>query len=110
MRRFLFFLHSWMGLIAGLGLIVIGLTGSVLVFRQEIDNLVLRWNLSARIFFSDLHKMVGISSVGFNLILGFTGAYWNLTHVVGHLLDGPDPKPPNIKGRVFAKTLSQRPL
>ena len=30
-----------MGLIAGLGLIVIGLTGSVLVFRQEIDNLVM---------------------------------------------------------------------
>ena len=233
MRRFLFHLHSWMGLIAGLGLIVIGLTGSALVFRQEIDNLVmpqralsanpsearlgldalvarlreqlagyepvdwlpspspgrndqvsvvlhggdqakiiwidphngtvhgtptestltgwllelhysflgdhvgtfvagifaallfllgitgvwiyrsfwkslflLRWNLSARIFFSDLHKMVGISSVGFNLILGFTGAYWNLTHIVGHLLNGPDPKPPKIKGRVFAETLS----
>ena len=36
MRRFLFYLHSWMGLIAGLCLIVIGLTGSALVFRQEM--------------------------------------------------------------------------
>ncbi|HEY5704532.1 MAG TPA: PepSY-associated TM helix domain-containing protein [Terrimicrobiaceae bacterium] len=233
MRRFLFLLHSWMGLIAGLGLIVIGLTGSILVFRQEIDNLVtpertlaanlsearlgldalvarmreqlagcepvgwlrsrsagqndqvsiatnggdqpksiwidpcngtvhgapasstftgwllalhysllsdhagtfvagvfaallfllgitgiwiyrgfwksllqLRWNLSARIFFSDLHKMVGISSVGFNLILGFTGAYWNLTHVVGHMLDGPEPEPPKIVERQIGETLS----
>jgi uncharacterized iron-regulated membrane protein len=233
MRRSLFLLHSWMGLIAGLGLVVIGITGSVLVFRQEIDNLVmpqralaadpsgvrlgldalvarmreqladyepvgwlpsrsagrndqvsvvphggnqsvniwidphngtvhgapaawtftgwllelhysllgghpgtfvagifaallfllgitgvwiyrgfwkslfrLRWDLSARIFFSDLHKMVGISSAGFNLILGFTGAYWNLTHVVGHLLNGPDPEPPKSNGRVFAENLS----
>ena len=38
----------------------------------------LRWGRSARIFFSDLHKTVGISSVAFNLILGFTGAWWNL--------------------------------
>lgn len=29
--------HRWLGLIAGLGLIVSGLTGSALVFRQEID-------------------------------------------------------------------------
>ena len=41
MRRFLFHLHSWMGLIAGAGLIVIGLTGSALVFRQEIDGLLM---------------------------------------------------------------------
>ena len=235
MRRFLFYLHSWMGLIAGLCLIVIGLTGSALVFRQEIECLVmpqrvraadqsaerldldalaarleeqlseyepvgwrpsrsqgrndevlvaphaggdlkvlwidpacgtihgtpasssqtltgwllelhytllgghagtlvagvfaallcllgisgvwiyrnfwkslllLRWNSSGRIFFSDLHKMVGISSAGFNLILGFTGAYWNLTHIIGHFLNGPDPPPPKIEGRVRAGTLS----
>ena len=235
MRRFLFHLHSWMGLIAGLGLVAIGLTGSALVFREEIENLAmpqrvlasdsskmrldldgllahlerqlkgyepvgwrrspssgrndellvalhvggeskmlwidpgtgeihgtptdssqtltgwllelhytllggqigtflagilaallcllgisglwiyrnfwtsvmrLRWKLSSRIFFSDLHKMIGISSVGFNLILGFTGAYWNLTSVVGHLLNGPDPEPPKIGGRVMGETVS----
>lgn len=77
------------------------------MYRRFWKNLLLlRWNLSARIFFSDLHKMVGISSVGFNLILGFTGAYWNLTHVGGHLLNGPDPEPPTISGQVFAETLS----
>ena len=41
MRRFLFRLHSCMGLIAGMGLIVIGVTGSVLVFRQEIEGLMM---------------------------------------------------------------------
>ena len=41
MRRFLLHLHSVVGLVAGLGLIVIGLSGSVLVFRQEIDSLMM---------------------------------------------------------------------
>lgn len=36
MRKRLWQLHSWLGLIAGLGLVVIGLTGSVLVFHREI--------------------------------------------------------------------------
>ncbi len=30
-------LHSWLGLGCGLGLVVIGLTGSLLVFHDEID-------------------------------------------------------------------------
>ncbi len=235
MRRLLFHLHSWMGLVAGLCLIAIGLTGSALVFREEIENLAmphrvlasdsskmrldldglladlgrqlkgyepvgwrrsrspgrndelliashvggepkilwidpgtgeirgtptnssqtltgwllelhytllageigtfvagvlaallcllgisglwiyrsfwksflrLRWKLSSRIFFSDLHKMIGISSVGFNLILGFTGAYWNLTSIVGYLLNGADPEPPKMDGRVMGETVS----
>lgn len=216
MKRFLFHLHSWMGLIAALGLIVIGLTGSILVFNEEIDRnispaevivsptpegrlpydtllgnvrkavpgyvvtgwsvadsptkadqlyvvqegtsvwrfvrvnqytgevrgtpmesnktltgwllelhymlladhaglliaglfatllfllgltgvwlyrgfwktlFLLRWGRSARIFFSDTHKMVGITTVGFNLILGFTGAWWNITHILHHMVE-----------------------
>ncbi|WP_038172236.1 PepSY-associated TM helix domain-containing protein [Verrucomicrobium sp. BvORR106] len=216
MKRFLFNLHSWMGLIAALGLIVIGLTGSILVFNEEIDRnispaevivsptpagrlsydtllsgvrkavpgyvvtgwsvadsptkadqfyvvkegtsewrfvrvdpytgevrgtptessktltgwllelhytlfadhagliiaglfatllfflgitgvwlyrgfwktlFLLRWGRSARIFFSDTHKMVGITSVVFNLILGFTGAWWNFSHILHHMME-----------------------
>jgi uncharacterized iron-regulated membrane protein len=216
MKRFLFNLHSWMGLIAALGLIVIGLTGSILVFNEEIDRniapaeviviptsagrlpydtllgsvrkavpgyvvtgwsvadsptkadqfyvvqegtsvwrfvrvnqytgevrgtptessktltgwllelhytlfadhaglliaglfatllfllgitgfwlyrgfwktlFLLRWGRSARIFFSDTHKMVGITTVGFNLILGFTGAWWNISHILHHAME-----------------------
>ncbi|MFT3991132.1 MAG: PepSY-associated TM helix domain-containing protein [Luteolibacter sp.] len=221
MRKFIYHSHSWLGLIAGLGLLVVGITGSALVFKQEIDALVapelvrlpdpskprlshdaflakiqselpdyrvagwgkapkpglsdavyaiplgktegklmyvdsttgiprnpnleqnktftdwlleihysflgdhagafivgifgvvlfllgcsgvylyrgfwktffrLRWGKSARIFFSDFHKMVGITSTVFNLLLGFTGAWWNITHIVGHWIeDHPEP-------------------
>lgn len=59
-------------------LCVLGVSG-VYLYRNFWKNLfTLRWGKSARIFFSDVHKMVGISSVVFNLILGVTGAWWNL--------------------------------
>jgi uncharacterized iron-regulated membrane protein len=87
-------------------LCLLGVSG-VWIYRNFWRSLFrLRWNLSGRIFFSDLHKMVGISSVGFNLILGFTGAYWNLTHVLGHFLDGPEPPASKINGGVRAESLS----
>ena len=58
-------------------LILSSLTG-LWIYRQFWKHLFrLRWKASARIFFSDLHKAVGISSMAFNFILGFTGAWWN---------------------------------
>lgn len=65
----------------------------------------LRWNRGARILFSDLHKFTGITFVAFNLIVGFTGAYWNITHLVGHWING-DPPQPKIEHRLYADTLS----
>jgi uncharacterized iron-regulated membrane protein len=87
-------------------LCLLGISG-VWIYRNFWRSLfLLRWKLSGRIFFSDLHKMVGISSVAFNLILGFTGAYWNLTHVFGHFLQGPEPEASKIDGRIRAESLS----
>ena len=40
-----FHLHRWLGLISGTLLCIAGLTGSVLVFWQEIDHLVLTQRL-----------------------------------------------------------------
>jgi uncharacterized iron-regulated membrane protein len=37
MRRYLWLFHSWLGLLAGIGLLLIGLSGSLLVFRDEIN-------------------------------------------------------------------------
>lgn len=68
------------GLLA-VGLLVLGMSGVWLYRGFWRSFFTLRWGRGARLFFSDLHKTVGICSTGFNLILGFTGAWWNLTAV-----------------------------
>jgi uncharacterized iron-regulated membrane protein len=65
----------------------------------------LRWRRGARILCSDVHKFVGITSVPINLILGFTGAYWNLTQVAREWLH-PFPPTPVMTHRLYAETLS----
>ncbi|MFT3868035.1 MAG: PepSY-associated TM helix domain-containing protein [Nibricoccus sp.] len=94
--------------IAGLfavALCLLGISG-VWIYREFWKNfLTLRWRRGARLLFSDLHKFVGISSAAFNLLLGFTGAYWNLTHVIGHWING-DPPQPRIESRLYAGSLS----
>ena len=84
-------------LIAGLlacMLLLLGASGLWLYRGFWRNILTLRWGKSARIFFSDLHKMVGISSTAFNLILGFTGAWWNLSASWTLWNPAPAPAPP----------------
>jgi uncharacterized iron-regulated membrane protein len=89
----------------GLVLCLQGVTG-VWLYREFWKNLLtLRWRRSARILFSDLHKFIGITSVLFNLLLGFTGAYWNLTHVIGEWING-EPAQPKMERRLYAASLS----
>jgi uncharacterized iron-regulated membrane protein len=95
-------------LLAGLFAVMLCLLGlsGLWIYREFWKNfLTLRWGRGARILLSDLHKFVGITSVAFNLILGFTGAYWNLTHLIGHWING-DPPQPRIEQRLYAGTLS----
>lgn len=40
LTRRLFVIHSWLELITGLLLLLLGLSGSALIFRREIDRLV----------------------------------------------------------------------
>lgn len=40
-RNGLFYLHRYLGLVVGVIAIVIGITGSILVFYQEIDGYIL---------------------------------------------------------------------
>lgn len=86
-------------------LCLLGVSG-VWLYREFWKNVfMLRWRRGARILFSDLHKFFGLTSVVFNLILGFTGAYWNLTHVVGEVISGEPPQP-RLEHRLYAATLS----
>ncbi len=89
----------------GLVLCLLGVTG-VWLYREFWKNLfTLRWGRGARILFSDLHKFVGITSAAFNLVLGFTGAYWNVTHVIGEWIMG-EHEQQKIEQRLYAPTLS----
>jgi uncharacterized iron-regulated membrane protein len=45
MRKFLFNLHLYVALIAGVLILILGLTGSIMAFEQEIDH-VLHWKLT----------------------------------------------------------------
>lgn len=89
----------------GLLLLALGFTG-VWLYRDFWKNfLTLRWRRGARILFSDLHKFVGIASVALNLVFGFTGAYWNFTHVIGEWVAGEHGQK-RIEQRLYAPTLS----
>jgi len=93
----------------GVALCLLGVTG-VWLYREFWKHLLtLRWRKGARILFSDLHKFVGITSAALNLLLGFTGAYWNVTHVAGHWING-DPVQPRIEKRLYADSLSLEAL
>lgn len=89
----------------GVALCLLGITG-VWIYREFWKHIfTLRWKRGARILFSDLHKFVGITSAAFNLVLGFTGAYWNIAHVVGHMIYG-DPPQATISERLYSDSLS----
>jgi uncharacterized iron-regulated membrane protein len=87
-------------------LCLLGLTGLWLYRDFWRSFFLLRWEKSGRIFFSDLHKTIGISTVAFNLLLGFTGAYWNLTHVAADGLGHHDAAADRMPGRLYSDALS----
>src|SRR5690349_4540612 len=67
MRKLLFNLHLWVALIAGLFIVILGLTGSIMAFEQEIDQ-VAHWKLNyitpqpqAR----SLHDLAGIVTAAY---------------------------------------------
>ncbi len=71
----------------GVMLLLLGLSG-LWLYRDFFRHFFrLRWGRSARLLFSDLHKFIGISTVVFHFLLGFTGAWWNLSHLLGHLFE-----------------------
>ncbi len=76
--------------IFAIGFLFLGISG-IYLHRPFFKSLFkLRLGKSSRIFFSDLHKAVGIATIPMNLILGFTGAYWNLTHLIHELVEHHD--------------------
>ncbi len=75
LRNISFFLHRWLGLVAGILLCIAGLTGSILVFWHEIDRAVIAARFG-RVIFTDTKVSLeaiantvktAYASTGFNL-------------------------------------------
>eukprot|EP00903_Cladosiphon_okamuranus_P003468 g3466.t1 len=68
--------------IFGLAFCFLGLSGIYLYRRFWKTLFRLRLGASMRMLTGDIHRLTGVFSVGFNLLFGFTGAYWNLSHTL----------------------------
>ena len=60
----------------------LGISGLVLHRKFWKNFFTLRWNARLVVYFSDLHKMVGVLASPILLVLGITGGYWNIAHLV----------------------------
>ncbi|WP_061250000.1 PepSY-associated TM helix domain-containing protein [Leptospira alstonii] len=84
MGNFGYFLTGILGIV----FVFQGISGMIL-YRSIWQNLFrLRTNQSFRTYFSDLHKMVGVFTLVFNMALGATGAWWNAQFISGLWVNG----------------------
>ncbi|TQV84721.1 PepSY domain-containing protein [Exilibacterium tricleocarpae] len=63
-------------------LCLLGISGLVIYRKFWKRFFTLRWNSRMTVFFTDLHKMVGVVFTPVFLLVGITGAYWNIVHFV----------------------------
>ncbi len=63
-------------------LIVLGISGLMLYKKFWKSLFKIRWQARRILFFSDFHKQVGFFSAPIFLVLGITGAYWNIEHLL----------------------------
>lgn len=68
-------------------LCLLGISGFILYRKFWKNFFTLRWNARLIVYFSDLHKMTGIIGAPVLLILGFTGAWWNIEHFAHEMED-----------------------
>lgn len=74
--------HAGMLITAAFSVILclLGVSGLIIYRKFWKHFFTLRWNKRLTVFFTDFHKMLGVLSTPIFLILGFTGAYWNISH------------------------------
>jgi uncharacterized iron-regulated membrane protein len=72
----------FLGALVSLLLLFLGISGIILYRKFWLYFFTLRVKAASRIFFSDIHKMIGIASSPVIIILAFTGAYWNIAEVI----------------------------
>ncbi len=100
----------FLGAIVSLLLLFLGISGIILYRNFWSNFFTLRFKQAKRIFFSDLHKMVGISSSPIIIILAFTGAYWNISEVVHEVSEHIIEEPYIINKTLYNQSLSIQQL
>ena len=92
-------------------LCLLGITGLIL-YRKFWKNLfTLRRKARLVVYFSDLHKMAGFYTSPILLILGITGAYWNIVHFVHELEEHKDgAEHYKVEGPLYNTALSLQAL
>jgi uncharacterized iron-regulated membrane protein len=103
----------FLGALVSILLLFLGISGIILYRKFWLYFFTLRVKSASRIFFSDIHKMVGIASSPVIIILAFTGAYWNVAEVI-HEIEEHVIKTPHIvtqalhDPKISIQTLYQR--
>lgn len=91
-------------------LCLLGVSG-ILIYRKFWKNFfTLRWNKRLTVFFNDLHKMTGIIASPVLLILGATGAYWNITHFIHEEIEHAGEEHHVMQSRLYNDQLSLQDL
>lgn len=92
-------------------LCLLGITGLVLYRKFWKRFFTLRWNARLIVYFSDLHKMTGVIAAPILLIVGFTGAWWNITHFAHELREHASGEEHYaMAGRLYSDELSLQAL
>lgn len=87
-------------------LIFMGVSG-LIIYRQFWKKLfTLRLKVKRLALYSDVHKLIGIWSAPILLVLGVTGAYWNIAEIIHHEFEHHDEEPHLVTGSLYNHTLS----
>ncbi|MCX2834902.1 PepSY-associated TM helix domain-containing protein [Microbulbifer thermotolerans] len=92
-------------------LCLLGITGLILHRRFWKNFFTLRWKSRLIVYFSDLHKMVGVIASPVLLIVGFTGAWWNISHFAHEIAEHADGAEHHVmQSRLYSDDLSLQAL
>ncbi|MFC3679159.1 PepSY-associated TM helix domain-containing protein [Bacterioplanoides pacificum] len=87
-------------------LLLLGLSG-LFIYRRFWKNLLrLRLTAARTTMYVDTHSSFGMTLAPVFLILGFTGAYWNIMHLVQEGLVHDDSAEYHLQGRLYNDELS----
>jgi uncharacterized iron-regulated membrane protein len=100
----------FLGALVSILLLFLGISGIILYRKFWLYFFTLRVKAATRIFFSDIHKMIGIASSPVIIILAFTGAYWNIAEVIHEVEEHVIKTPHIVTKQLYNKNISLQTL